>query len=269
MNNLTISIFNYHVEYIEKLNPNAQKTIVFVHGFTSNFELFEPVAQHLSEYNYYALNLPGHGNTLENEIQDFDLLKYADLLLEFIKLKKLKNVHAIGHSMGGGVCSFAIAKEPEHFAKLILVAPWNKTSQQTGWATYFYFFPKSLKDFYQLVLKYQFDFDFNDYTKIKQVINWIRLINSNTLRAIGYRVLGPSMLTNFLIDKIDQATKKLQLPVLLVYGDRDFIINVSAIKQYYQANVSNLTIKVFPNTGHKPWSNNLIPFVNLIKTYFD
>jgi len=50
---------NYHYQKVD----NPKGTIVFVHGFATTGEYFDPFIEGNTTYDYYAIDLPGHGFT--------------------------------------------------------------------------------------------------------------------------------------------------------------------------------------------------------------
>ena len=70
-----------------------------------------------------ALDLPGAGQSERREDIDARLLPTAELVAEFLKVKKLKQPVLMGHSHGGAVALSVAARHREMLRSLVLLAP--------------------------------------------------------------------------------------------------------------------------------------------------
>ena len=66
-----------------------------------------------------ALELPGHGESDAAQISD--IKEYSRIVLEFLKIKKLKSVCLTGHSMGGAVVLASVMLHTELMSGVILI----------------------------------------------------------------------------------------------------------------------------------------------------
>ena len=142
-----------NLEFDYKFIPAKKEkrgTILFIHGFCVDYKYFvcdQKIAEH---YDYYALNLPGHGP--KNKVQpikqamkaSFNFDYMSDYVIKFIEKMKLNKINLIGHSMGGAISSLVATKIPEKIRKLILVSPMNFASIYTGLTFLTKFFPKNM-----------------------------------------------------------------------------------------------------------------------------
>lgn len=142
-----------NLEFDYKFIPAKKEkrgTILFIHGFCVDYNYFvcdQKIAEH---YDYYALNLPGHGP--KNKVQpikqamkaSFNFDYMSDYVIKFIEKMKLNKINLIGHSMGGAISSLVATKIPEKIRKLILVSPMNFASIYTGLTFLTKFFPKNM-----------------------------------------------------------------------------------------------------------------------------
>ena len=125
-------------------------TILFIHGFCVDYTYFVCDKQVAENYDYYALNLPGHGpkNKIEPIKQamksSFNFDYMSDYVIKFIEEMKLNNIYLMGHSMGGAIVSLVAKKIPEKIKKLVLISPMNFASLYTGITFLTKFFPKDM-----------------------------------------------------------------------------------------------------------------------------
>lgn len=82
-------------------NPEGERTVVFLHGFTGTENSLESVIPHLSsEIRVIAPLLPGHGFT-KFPIASYDMELQIDWLRQFLETLNLTEAALMGYSMGG------------------------------------------------------------------------------------------------------------------------------------------------------------------------
>ena len=117
INNLLI---NYYSVLSDKKSPD--KTLVFLHGWGVDSQLWFKLIPELSDANYslYFLDLPGFGQSqVPNSIYDVD--DYKKIVYEFVRKIGLKKINLIGHSFGGRISIKLAAENPNFLEKIILV----------------------------------------------------------------------------------------------------------------------------------------------------
>ncbi|MGB5943346.1 MAG: alpha/beta hydrolase [Leeuwenhoekiella sp.] len=98
------------------------KNIVFLHYFGGSSESWRLVVEGLpATYNCLPLNIPGFGNNAS--AKTISIAGICAEIAETLKLRALKNVTLVGHSMGGKLALFLTAKYPELVDRILLVAP--------------------------------------------------------------------------------------------------------------------------------------------------
>lgn len=97
------------------------KTILLVHGNMSSSVHFQPLMETLEEdYNVYALDLPGFGDSTYNR-QLNTLKDFSEDVIAFINYKELKNINILGWSTGGGIALEVAATMPDKIEKVFLL----------------------------------------------------------------------------------------------------------------------------------------------------
>ena len=76
----------------------------------------------IKAYRVYLVDLPGFG-TMRRLRRRFVLTETASWLVAWMEAVALEKVHLIGHSMGGYICLWLAAQQPEIVWRLVLVAP--------------------------------------------------------------------------------------------------------------------------------------------------
>lgn len=106
----------------------AGEPAVFVHGFGSNKSTWRRVCRGLEDvFSYYAIDLPGSGESPAPRHFHYTLEHFADVLTDFIILKDLKKVTLVGASLGATVILLALLRNRDELAprvrSLCLVDP--------------------------------------------------------------------------------------------------------------------------------------------------
>ncbi|MDR3642360.1 MAG: alpha/beta hydrolase [Candidatus Doudnabacteria bacterium] len=115
-----VIVNNYLISY-QETSGDAGKTLLFLHGWRSNKEIWQNVLSKLSIVNchLFALDLPGFGGS-QIPMHAMTVGGYAEVVAGFIKKLELTNVIIIGHSFGGRIGIKLAAGHPELISKLIL-----------------------------------------------------------------------------------------------------------------------------------------------------
>lgn len=116
-----IIVKNLLISYSE-MQGGGGRTLLFLHGWRSNKEVWQKVIKSISDdkYQIFVLDLPGFGGS-QIPKQPMTVGDYVDVVEEFIKKLDLKNVIIVGHSFGGRVGIKLAAKYPTLVEKLVLV----------------------------------------------------------------------------------------------------------------------------------------------------
>jgi pimeloyl-ACP methyl ester carboxylesterase len=95
--NLTVSLL------ISKRTNN--KWIVCLHGLQSNAQLFEDLftQSFLNSYSLLAIDLIGFGNSAKSDDFSYDIADQAEIIKLMLAKLHIKQLHLIGHSLGGMV----------------------------------------------------------------------------------------------------------------------------------------------------------------------
>tara|TARA_R110002012_G_scaffold263456_2_gene446547 strand:+ start:212735 stop:213676 length:942 start_codon:yes stop_codon:yes gene_type:complete len=117
----TILIDGVEIKYMKE--GNGKKTLLFVHGLSSNSEAWAKNIETLRKhYTCIALDLPGYGKSSKPDVA-YTPTYFAEVVHQFIGQLDLKNIVLIGHSMGGQASIKLALNYPDVIKKLILVAP--------------------------------------------------------------------------------------------------------------------------------------------------
>lgn len=224
------------------LQPYYQKgwrrkyVVVFVHGFTSNYQSHQSIFYKLKRYGYkyYAFNLPGHGdNQNESEI-NLQVDNYAKIVSQFIIQNNLKNVILIGHSMGGAIAVMVNALIGDHISCLILEDPLNK-----------------------MVFSFKKERIVNALTardpqtgKRFGFLKWVKNIWKNKAE---FKPLLKNIISAKTTQDTDWSYQQIKdKPLLLIFGKNDLLIPPKESIEYIVNHATNLEVRIIENAGHSP-----------------
>jgi len=107
--------------------PAAGPGVVALHGFTGSGLDFESLAKALPTFDWWALDLPGHGNTAPLDSGGSWMLETcaatAALIASLAAENPQRPIHLLGYSLGGRVALQTLARTSatEHREKLVVV----------------------------------------------------------------------------------------------------------------------------------------------------
>lgn len=97
--------------YVEDLNPESKKVILFLHGWPGSHELFEYQFNELPQKGYRCIGLDQRGfGKSDRPFTGYDYDRLADDVRCVIETLKLSDIILLGHSTGGAIAVRYIAK---------------------------------------------------------------------------------------------------------------------------------------------------------------
>lgn len=272
--NITINgvrIFYLHASDAEN-NKGDRAAVILIHGFLVSSLTWEDIIAELDgRFDLYAPDLPGCGES-DNWINpDVNFTKYASFIREFCDELELKNVVLIAHSMGGGIAIVTGAMYGEYFTRLILI---DSVS---------YPFPTPLKGriiklpgvgsfiFSRIYGWGMFRSYFrNDVYYDKGRINEDRLkkyyeyFDTRERRDFSYRLFLMTLQTS----EVESAIPKVNIPSLIIWGDKDNLIPISC-GYNLAGQLRSSKLEVVTDCGHAPQEEKPLETSNLIKKFIE
>jgi len=117
-----LSIKNSDLYYLTNKAPlKSDVNLALIHGAGQDSRAWEYQSDFLdhSHFNYYILDLPGHGKSTGRCYKDLE--QYRDIIKIFIDNLDLNNIVLIGHSMGGRIAQLFAIEYPQYLLGLVLV----------------------------------------------------------------------------------------------------------------------------------------------------
>lgn len=255
-----VIFYNHH--------KSEKSPIIFAHGVNSSHKRHDIFPKNYHNHDYYGIAFPGNNRVKAVKNHQLSVEQYADLLIDFTIKNNLKKPILIGHSMGGGTIALAFSKRPDLFSKLIFVAPMNKTSLVKEQDYYNTYFPKTF-DQYLEFLKVLF-YDTKPLIENKTFIEKERkefdpdyYNNPDALK------IGMSLPDMNLMNKIEDGLKKINIPTLLILGEKDGVIDRENCINYFKKLVKNIEINVVPKTGHVIFNEDFDSYLKIVSDFLN
>lgn len=216
---------NINLAYVE---AGKGRTLIFIHGLGGNLSHWTKNIKELSNnFNVIAIDLPGYGHSIQTYNSGGDLLQYyADVIAEFIKIKKLKRAILAGHSMGGQIAIIAALSNPKQIKKLILLAPagletfTDTEAQLLMNATK----PEVFEKQDEAVIRFNYNRNFYQFPSDAEILIQDRLKLRNCTQFRIYTQTVSDGVKGMLHHPVRNKLNEIKQPVLLIFGEDDALI---------------------------------------------
>ncbi|MDF1755706.1 MAG: alpha/beta fold hydrolase [Verrucomicrobiales bacterium] len=107
----------------QDIGPAEAPTLLLIHGSPMASSCFDRLVPHL-EKNYRLIipDLPGFGKSYSNDLPSFSVEAHGKYLAELIRKIDLREITAVGYSMGGGVALHLEEIEPDRIDRLVMLS---------------------------------------------------------------------------------------------------------------------------------------------------
>ncbi|WP_338732730.1 alpha/beta fold hydrolase [Mangrovimonas cancribranchiae] len=254
-----ITLDSIDISYVKE--GNGSKTLLFVHGLSSNADAWSKNIKHLKKrYTCVALDLPGYGKSAKPNVA-YTPTYFSKIIVAFIKQLDLKNVILVGHSMGGQASIKVAINKPDIIDKLILVAPAGieEFSKEHGKFMKATFTPEFVAGTTNEQIKNNYALNFYKQPKEvdKMIADRIAIKKASDFdahcRAISKSIAG--MLDDPVVNDLGQ----ISLKTLVLYGENDMLIpnryfhpelNVVKIGETAKEKITHSTLVFVEESGH-------------------
>lgn len=239
-------------------------TLVFIHGFPFNKNMWLPQFQEIQEgVKVYALDVRGHGGTTSGH-GFFNIDVFADDLIAFIEKMNLEKVVICGCSMGGYIALRAYEKAPSLFKGLILSDTHSFSDDNRAKINRF--------DTIQAVLSYGkrvFSIGFVGKVFSNKTLSEkpevVELIKS-TIRRNSERDICATLLALASRTDTGASLKNIKVPVLIIRGEEDKLVSLEKVT-FMVKEIPNVKYVEIPECGHLPNLENSSRFNGEMKNF--
>lgn len=237
--------------YVEDLNPIGNKTILFLHGWPGNHNLFEYQFDVLPKLGYRCIGIDTRGfGKSDKPFSGYDYDRLADDVRAVIDVLCLQNITLAGHSTGGSIAIRYMARHNGYgISKLALFAaaapslikrsdfPYGIDKETVlqiinGTNTDR---PKMLQDFSNIFFFQHISNAFSD---------WFFQIG---LQAAGWATAA--IANTWINEVLFSDLKKITVPTLIIHGIHDKVVPFK-LGQIQNQMISNSKLLEFELSGH-------------------
>lgn len=271
-----LSFGTVHYIYQPSASPSAAPLNVFVHGYSTPMEMWQDVFQALVQDNQPCLvyDLYGRGWSDSPHVPmnvDIFVCQLAELLYALDLPYSKYNLYGV--SMGGAIIQRFTELYPTKVSKLVLccAAGLNLVKPSK-----LHFFILSVPLLGPMVFKFlmqrgsekrnRSQWAFPDHDKYKE---YKRLFQLGWQQHPGYLRALFSTLTNFDFEASMtsiEAIAKLNIPILIVWGDQDTLIPVENAYRYHQL-YKNSALTIIPGATHMLLIEHSQPIIAAIRAF--
>lgn len=241
-----LDVDGLEISYYED-DVNSQPVMVLLHGFTSDKDIWLRFAKHfVDEYRVIIIDVAGHGNTAYISELNHSVPEQAKRVAGFLAKKNIKQFHVAGNSMGGAIAAVLAFEHPDLVLSLLMIDPGGLRAPKASELDKFLaqgknpFLINSREDFdafYPLTMarppwvpKPALDYVASLYKQRKS--RWQAIFEQLDISRI-----------------FDDELSKIKAPSLLMWGDKDRLLDVSSV-ELWQQKMPAMKSKIWPNVGH-------------------
>ncbi len=232
----------------------AGEPAVFVHGFGSNKSIWRHVCHGLRDvFSFYAIDLPGCGESPAPTHFHYTLEHFADILTDFIIIKDLKKLTLVGASLGGAIILLALLRNRDRLASRVKSIC---LIDAVAYPQDFPLFVKLLRTPLLGPLALNFPFYVDVLTPLLGPLPLISLSRRYARYYPRRRVREAMIETARLID-LEHLTpyvrrlKTIHLPALVIWGREDTVVPLTLGKRLAR-DLPNSRLIVIDHCGHRP-----------------
>ncbi len=251
---------------------NIKGNIIYVHDFAKSAEKYSNMfADKFEGYNFYAIDLPGHGITPCDNSAELKITYYAQYIDQFIIDHKLENIVLIGHGMGALASIMVRYLSPYKIDKLILISPYTPHLFYCSLLFKSIYLPNSFRG----LMNREAALSYRVGPNLKNQL-WINEKKQELYNIVNNREIYLDLMNNNLKLKnlitASSLYNNLDETVLIILGNYNNLMPYWKMKRYFAKRINTKQIIQFSNSGHYCWEEEpalyykvLSKFMNLDK----
>lgn len=247
--------------YVEDVNPQGKKTIVFLHGWPLNYKQFEYQFNILPALGIRCIGIDWRGfGQSDKPFHGYSFNRLADDVRAVVDKLGLHNFTLVGHSTGGAIAIRYLTRHKGFgVSKLVLV----------GAAAPIGFTKETAKNFMQQVL--------NNRPKMMQNVidsfffQYITKEFSDWMMELGMEAGSWStaaIIKTLRDENLYGDLSKIHVPTLIIHGVHDRVIPFSQAEEMHQT-IKNSQLVPFQYSGHGSFWEERDKFNNLLARFVE
>jgi abhydrolase domain-containing protein 6 len=241
-----VQVDDHRIVYLE---GGKGETVVLLHGFGINKDIWTAFAKYLKGYHLVIPDVPGFGESSRVPMDSYDVESQVRRIDRFVEVLKLDKFHLAGNSLGGTYTAIYGAKHPEKVLTLTLLDTSGVPSQNKSE------FIMQLEKGNNLLLPRNTE-DFNKFLELCYVNIPIGIKSFNKIFAENWIVhtdFNKKIWNDWQPGKFTLAPvlPLIQAPVLIIWGDQDKIMDIGGVA-FLEKNLKTYRTVIMKETGHAP-----------------
>jgi len=268
MKSLSIAgVKSYYLEAGQQPKQKDAQTFVFIHGFADSMDSFGMVVHQLQRQGWpgrvVLLDLPGFSISDRPVNFDYSFAGYAKWLDEVLQKLDLQQVSLVGNSLGGGV-ALEHALRYQNSGRLKSLVLLNTSNVVVSSVDSFYSNYFNGKNLFNLN-------NYSDFIRFRDCLFLKPIHIPEIITQLKYREYQERLNWNLsIIDQLfrghshvnsnnwreqaelhNQQLSQISLPVLVIWGDKDFLFPMEVTKIIAEQ-IADSTTLIYPGVGHCP-----------------
>ncbi|AGI25058.1 putative lipase [Pseudomonas sp. ATCC 13867] len=246
----SLSVDNLDIRYYEG-GPDKAQTVLLIHGFGADKSNWPRFARFLTDrYHVIAVDLPGFGDSSRPANISYDVGTQAERLADFMRELGIGRFHVVGNSMGGHIAALLAARHPNEVLSAGLFD--NAGVMAPRQSELFLrllkgednpLVPRSVEDFPALL-----DFVFVQRPPMPSRLE--HYLAERSLERQAFNDMVFQQLRERYIP-LEPELPKITAPTLLLWGDRDRVLDVSSI-DVMKPLLKRPSVAILRDCGHVP-----------------
>ena len=265
---------NHFYEWIRTEDGKEKPVMVFVHGWGGSARYWRSTAQALaSDYDCLLYDLRGFGRSkleVKNE-SGYELETYAEELNLLLDSLNLEKVYLHAHSMGGSIAAFFLTRYGRRIEKAVIACNGIFEYNKLAFDSFHFFGGYVVKLRYGWYLKVPFaDRMFMSRFLSRPISKSDRVAFLEDFLVADYDAALGTIYTSVSKQAVETMPKEfanIEVPTLLISGEKDQIIPASMGKQAASLNPQYLDYVEIPNTGHFPMLEAADLYLQNVKSF--
>ena len=238
-----MNIDGINVNYIDYGNKKGD-TLVLLHGWGQNIEMMQMLGEPFkNKCRIVIVDFPGFGNSDEPK-EPMGVDGYTIIIEKLLKKLKIDNPILIGHSFGGRVSvKFASRNKVK---KVILLSPALRGHDSKGLKTRILKFAKKVPG-------------------LRNLESWAK----DHMGSRDYKAASPVMkqvLVKTVTEDLSDDARKINVPVILIYGDNDLEVPEEDTKEYERL-IPDCGLILYEGCTHYAYLERLEQTISIINNF--
>ena len=272
-----IDLHGHSVSYREAGADSGGPVIVLLHGIAGSGQTWDPVLPWLGErFTVIAPDMLGHGSSAKPR-GDYSLGAYASGVRDLMAALGHDTATVVGHSLGGGIAMQFAYQFPERLERLVLVDS-GGLGREVAMLLRSVALPGAewvlpvlararLKDAGTVAARLLNKVGLRAGSDLEELARgFASLADSGARSAFIHTVRSVIDTGGQRVDASDRLYLAAEVPTLLVWGEKDFIIPVEHGRSAH-AKMPGSRLEILPDAGHFPHRDDPHRFVSLLTEF--